>query len=249
MRAYWFGMERNFGDMLTPYIIRRMFGVQLEPCPPDEAELFGIGSVASAIPEGFSGHILGTGIMSEDERHDWTAAQVHGLRGYLTAERVKHCGTPVIGDPALILDLFAPKVEKKWALGIIPHYIDKGSSQIALWRDVPRVKIIDIQVAPDVVMAQVAACETIVSSSLHGLVLADALGIPNQWVRLGDKIGGGNFKFHDYYSAFGIMPEPADHIEYVDEWDRPGLRAIQDRLYQMIVDFGLSQGWTLNENS
>jgi hypothetical protein len=73
MRAYWFGMETNFGDMLTPYIIRRMFGVELVPCRPDEAELFGVGSIASAIPEMFDGHILGTGIMGGGERYDWTA--------------------------------------------------------------------------------------------------------------------------------------------------------------------------------
>lgn len=245
MRAYWFGMEPNFGDMLTPYIIRRMFGVQLEPCRPDEAELFSIGSVASAIPEGFTGHILGTGIMSEGERYDWTAANVIGLRGHLTAERVKHCGNPVLGDPALILDRFAQKVQRKWALGIIPHYVDKDNEQVALWAEVPRVCIVDIQANPDEVMAQVAACETIVSSSLHGLVLADALEIPNKWVCLSDKIGGGNFKFHDYYSVFGIRPEPTTSIKYVDSWERPGLLEIKDRLYQMIAKFGASQGWGL----
>jgi len=245
MRCYFYNPDQNFGDLLTHYLMRRMFGVDLKVSEPGEAELFGIGSLAASVPDGFSGYILGTGIMHEAERHDWTSAKVLGLRGYRTAVRVKYFGDPVIGDPGLIIDRFAPKVEKQYDLGIIPHYVDKHDDRLKPWASKPGVCIIDIQSGVDAVIAKAAACRTIVSSSLHGLVLADSLGIPNQWIRLSDKIGGGNFKFNDYYSAFGIRLEPVTSIGYVDLWERPGLREIKDRLYRMIVDFGLSQGWTL----
>jgi hypothetical protein len=40
---------------------------------------------------------------------------------------------------------------------------------------------------------------------LHGLVLADAIGIPNVWTLLSEnKVVGHGFKFRDYYSAFDI---------------------------------------------
>jgi pyruvyltransferase len=45
----------------------------------------------------------------------------------------------------------------------------------------------------------------IASSSLHGLILADAYGIPNVWMCLNKDTGGGEFKFKDYYE--GVLKE------------------------------------------
>ena len=43
---------------------------------------------------------------------------------------------------------------------------------------------------------------------MHGLVLADALGIPNRRARVSDRLIGGDYKFADYYSVFDVSPEP-----------------------------------------
>jgi hypothetical protein len=40
-----------------------------------------------------------------------------------------------------------------------------------------------------------------VTTSLHGLVTADAYGIPATWTVLDPPLGGGSFKFHDYESV------------------------------------------------
>jgi hypothetical protein len=52
-----------------------------------------------------------------------------------------------------------------------------------------------------------AHCERIVSSSLHGLILADALGIPTMWDPWPTDHASG-FKFRDYASAYGERIEP-----------------------------------------
>ena len=41
---------------------------------------------------------------------------------------------------------------------------------------------------------------------MHGLIAADALGIPNARIRVADRITGGDYKFRDYYSVFGVDP-------------------------------------------
>ena len=39
---------------------------------------------------------------------------------------------------------------------------------------------------------------------MYGLIVADVLYIPNVRMILSDKISGGDYKFNDYYSAFGL---------------------------------------------
>lgn len=45
-------------------------------------------------------------------------------------------------------------------------------------------------------------CEFIFSTSLHGLVIADAFGIPNVRLNISSSLKGGDFKFLDYYSVY-----------------------------------------------
>ena len=45
----------------------------------------------------------------------------------------------------------------------------------------------------------ICACDVILSSSLHGLIISDAYAIPNVWIKLSDKVEGNGFKFKDYF--------------------------------------------------
>jgi pyruvyltransferase len=51
---------------------------------------------------------------------------------------------------------------------------------------------------------EITSCEFILSSSLHGLVVADSYGIPNQWVEPAAEDIHNTFKFYDYYSALEL---------------------------------------------
>jgi len=66
----------------------------------------------------------------------------------------------------------------------------------------PGVRIIDVAWTPQEVAREIAACDAVISSSLHGLIFSDALGVPNAHIRLSDRLTGGMYKFHDYYSAY-----------------------------------------------
>lgn len=74
----------------------------------------------------------------------------------------------------------------------------------------PRVRLISVKDEPLEVIREIAECRYILSSSLHGLIVADSLGIPNMHIVFGDRLLGDGYKFDDYYSAFGVEHCPCD---------------------------------------
>jgi len=205
MKAFWYRGERgrNFGDALMPVICDRLANLRLTWAPPAEAELFGIGSIAGRIPHGFAGWVWGTGKMHETTKLSLSAARVLALRGPLTRA---DCGARVelLADPGLLAALLLRHPRRRGGhhhrLGVVRHYADRET-------DAPHAWHIDILAGVDRVIADVASCDSIMTSSLHALVLADGLGIPSMWVSH-PRVMGDGFKFRDYALAFDEQVVP-----------------------------------------
>lgn len=141
------------------------------------------------------------------------------VRGEYTKNRIekiqkKTLNNLILGDPGLLASklIDANKIEKKYKLGIVPHYVDKDNKIMGqIQSAIKDSKIINIQAEPMQVIEEIAQCETIISTAMHGLIVADSFGIPNRWCRCSDKLTGGNYKFKDYYSVFNLNDmEPLD---------------------------------------
>jgi len=85
-------------------------------------------------------------------------------------------------------------------LGIVPHYVDSDHPWIASLRAEDGVTVLDVRDPAPAFFAQMMACAAIASSSLHGLVFAEALGIPNVWLDLRPESPDREFKYHDWFS-------------------------------------------------
>jgi pyruvyltransferase len=113
----------------------------------------------------------------------------------------------IYGDPALLLpSIFNLKVEKKYKVGIVPHFVDQKNNWVRLQSVREDVLIIDVYEPVEKVIADMLSCRSILSSSLHGLIVADAYEIPSLWVKLSDKVKGKGFKFRDYLLSVGVEP-------------------------------------------
>ena len=221
MKAFWSlaGNGRNFGDQLTPFLFEEILGVRLVRTNENAANLFCGGSVVELIPDKFGGYVLGTGAMYAKTHNDLSRAKVLALRGELTRAACNVEKT-VLGDFGLALRRIVPrKLHPVNEIGETPHHFIYEAGQ----NHGTGGFVINMLLKPWEVIERVASCRKIVSSSLHGLVLADALGIESMWVPDG-RVNGDGFKFRDYASAFGeeIKPNvwrkaPLDKVESISE--------------------------------
>ena len=153
--------------------------------------------------------VWGSGIISSTDRVVGIPKEVRAVRGPLTRQRLLNQGIEcpeVYGDPALLLSLFyTPNVEKKYKIGIIPHYVDQNNHLLDSLRTDQNILFIDIRRYSHWLdfIDQICQCEMIASSSLHGLIMSEAYGIPNIWIKLKDSNLSDDFKFHDFFLSLG----------------------------------------------
>jgi pyruvyltransferase len=119
----------------------------------------------------------------------------------------------VAGAPGLLCGhIFYPTGVPRYKLGIWPHWSQFRDPTIrAVVESSSEMTLIDPCGGLRETLAAAANCEFIAASSLHGLIVADAFGIPNCWFRLNnggeDDMGMSLFKYLDYFSAF-LTPPP-----------------------------------------
>lgn len=243
IRLYWFNRNKNFGDQLSPMVCRALSGRKVAHTRDfKQCDLIAIGSVLQmAAQSAFTGTIWGSGFIDEpDQPTPLPNAKVAAVRGRLTGRILGQDNVPV-GDPGLLGDRFYKAGPERHRLGIVPHYEDADNPLVAEFAQRSAGATV-INVMDDVhrVIRRIGSCDAIISSSLHGLILADSLGIPNGWLNLSDRVLGAGFKFRDYYSAFGIddpMPIQFDHASTVQSvtqqlqnYRRDGLEQIKANL-------------------
>ncbi|WP_402466788.1 polysaccharide pyruvyl transferase family protein [Isoptericola aurantiacus] len=205
--------ELNFGDEVTAPLLERITGRPVRHSEPGEADIVGAGSVLVGLLKGNPRRfpaIWGSGFMRPYTHALRDDLRVSALRGRLSAEHFPQDRRQQIalGDPGLLAHLLVDgRVRKRYAVGVIPHYKDKSEPAVGAMRGLSdQVRLIDVAWTPEEVAREIAACEVVISSSLHGMIFADALGVPNAHLRLSERVGGarhGLFKYRDYYSAFG----------------------------------------------
>lgn len=223
LTAKW-ATSSNWGDCLNPILIKKISGdkpilVNTNP------NYLCIGSVLQWA--GPNTIVWGTGFIGEDRRLP-CKVDIRAVRGPLTRNIILNQGydcPEVYGDPAMLYTKFyKPKTKKKYRYGIIPHSIDQNSLWLTQFANNTDVKIIDIAVPAEEhlinkFMDEVNECEIILSSSLHGIILGDSLGIPSYWIELSDRVIGKGFKFADYFLSVNrpvvnpIIPNKLDRIK------------------------------------
>jgi len=220
--AFWWDGHPNFGDDMTPWLLPH-YGILPRYRRASEARLAGVGSILEFLPPSFDGAIWGSGLMTDVE-HPLPDARVLAVRGPLTAERIGVKDTVPFGDAGLLMGRLLRRPKPRWEIGIVPHGHHRGHPLIAkLAREGgDRVRVVNVHQGAAAASREIAACSIVLTSSLHGLVVADAFGIPAVWTVLEPALHGGDFKFHDYEA--GLTPGRSRFVAVDERFTLEGLR-------------------------
>lgn len=259
----------NAGDLMNVDIVEKLSGCKVVRSRTFSADMIAIGGAlfglqySDNIGHNVIQHLLkvfyknkpiyvwGSGFWHSNNNHNLyrTNLKVCALRGACSQKKLydltgKKYDVP-LADAGLLVDLLIDKdnIIPKYKIGLIPHMSQQNDTVIKTFIKRGDIHVIDIKRTPQEVAKEIAECETIVSSSLHGLIFADSLHIPNMHIRCKHDLPEGNFKFEDYYSSYGLEDEGLfleDYMPtYQDIIDRYRIEAqiVEEKKKELINSF------------
>lgn len=201
--------EENYGDLIGKYLVEKISNKKIIWSHPGKRNFwnfhqtifFTVGSILAQV----NGKcvVWGSGIISKEFKIN--KAQFLAVRGPQTRKLLIEQGhqlPEIYGDPALLMPKFYnPEREIKYSLGIVPHYVDyeKVCKQYHNVKDVLIINLMTNNI--EEVTNCILACEKIISSSLHGIIVSHAYQIPAVWVEFSNKIFGDGIKYQDYFES------------------------------------------------
>ena len=204
---FWWGEDPfiNFGDYLSQKLVERIVESPLrcfiKKPPRNEKKLLAIGSVFFFA---FDGDVIwGSGINGktlEKNHYRFNRLDVRAVRGPLTRQFLIenfHIDCPeTYGDPALLFPYFFPEFKRKenpsYDYIVIPHFTERTLF--------PKSDFANIVYPTDPwheVIEKILDSKFVISSSLHGIIIAEAYGIPARLLRITENQH--LFKYRDYY--------------------------------------------------
>lgn len=199
------GAQQNVGDMLSPVVVEYLCEKNNIPSPSRTEKTNHLYAIGSIIDGGYQDAVIwGSGLLRGKDKYWWRSLRkldIRAVRGPLTRQVMLNNGydcPEVYGDPAILMPLFyhPANEEKRYAYRVVPHmvygsaYPNVLSPQTADWKQF---------------IEELVQSELVISSSLHGIILAEAYGIPAILLNDHDM---NLFKYRDYYHSTGRFEIP-----------------------------------------
>lgn len=204
-RLPFYRRRNNFGDILSVWITQQALDrqgqaqklhVTGDPVSTGKS-LLAIGSILHFAKTddviwgcGRNGKIV-------DEKHTFNSLDVRMVRGPLTRQFLMNRGIevpPIYGDPGILLPNLFPEyvaltAHKRHRLTIIPNLNDIAINDYAGALQSPQDSL-------KRVIERIARSDLVISSSLHGIIIAEALSVPVRVLRSNVEP---TFKYRDYF--------------------------------------------------
>lgn len=198
--------KTNFGDYLSVKIVERIVNGPVKVIPKQmlnktEKKLLALGSILLFGRE--NDVVWGTGTNGKNPNrgnYRFSHLDVRAVRGPLTREflwMTFNIECPEIyGDPALLVPYLFPEFKKQQNPSqdfiLIPNFADEK-----LFPKEEYPFVVYATEPWDEVITKILDSKFVISSSLHGIIIAEAFGIPARYLRVTDKEP--LLKYQDYY--------------------------------------------------
>lgn len=195
----------NFGDYISYKLVERIVGSPIRAYQKGqkvvEKKLLGTGSILSFARDGDV--VWGSGIngkLLKKKDYPFNQLDIRSVRGPLTRAFLKEhfdidC-PEIYGDPALLVSHFFPEFKKKenptYDYLIVVHFADEHLFPKDEWDNV--VYSTDPW---DEILAKIVDSRFVISSALHGVIIAESFGVPARLLRNSNEEP--LFKYQDYY--------------------------------------------------
>lgn len=203
----WWNQSLNIGDSLAPVLYRLLLkrrGIKEHQKTDKTSHLMTVGSLIGM--GNFDSVIWGSGIHTIDmaksviRRRQYVRYDIRAVRGPVTAAILKSAGykcPDVYGDPAILMPLFyrPDSKEKKYPVSLIRHYRDLNSGEADGTGHRINIRTKDFRKVID----EITSSELVISSSLHGLILAEAYGVPAVFLNENGSRDPELMKYLDWY--------------------------------------------------
>lgn len=207
--------NQNWGDDLNVFLLEKITNKKVLPVKTIllGAFLKRYMVIGSLVPTFVTRNtvIWGSGVYDLNLPMKNIPRNVLSVRGPLTREYLcKHnvyC-PKTYGDPALLLPkYYTPRKLVKKKIGLIPHHrdYDLTSLNLNVFMNDEDIRLIDVAHYNEnfySIIDEICSCEIILSSSLHGLIVADAYSVKNFFCEF-EYHHPNHDKYLDYYLSVG----------------------------------------------
>ena len=261
----WGASKQNFGDELSGVLLRLITNQHVRIYSEGRsARLLAVGSIVDLSTPGDV--IWSTGVKnvpSTQVERERLAAKVKGsvitaMRGPRSRDAILNVTADdpsrvpaVYGDGALLLPLFFPQLihhsidpAPQMQVLVLPHYHEHAYTVTALASfhhsgvfDPYALKLVSIMDAWPLLLRAITSADLVIASSLHGVIVAEAFGVPARYWRT-PASQEPLHKYNDYYEGtdrVGPMPYATSLHEALAMGGQPSipnLAGIQYRLLQ-----------------
>jgi pyruvyltransferase len=200
----------NVGDYLSKVIVSEVLSLrdlEIQDKKDKSKRLFAIGSILHFAKS--KECVWGSGVnwKLDSAMHRFSGLDVRAVRGPLTRDYLirRAISVPEIyGDPALLMPLFFPAdLLRAGVRGSIPYLVIPHLHEPAEKFGAHREHVLLPTCKPATFVAELLRARLVISSSLHGIILAEAYGIPALYLDMGN--GESRLKYDDYYYGTGRM--------------------------------------------